>query len=251
MFSLGTSPRDKINLANQKLYENGKAIAKIEKAWKNTEKTFIFNLVNDHFDKRYDMGGWGIHSFDDYNADILNCRGGEISRDAINVILTNNITASYNPLTAWILAHRMGHVLQLETIERRQQHAVGKAIECVLIGAINDTAIELSFGGNKAFYDIGFVSCIRFVDMGLRICLDMLTMRGAREASFTGGSECLPEMLAQYLITGRVRFNRNLKSFTMDHDEAKVYDIWEQAEKQINEKMAALMNMLVGFVLVW
>lgn len=120
----------------------------------------------------------GIH--DHYDHFGLDVRG---ESGTIRVILLGNISPTDKiPITPWILAHKIGHSFQ----------DVGSTVDYPNISNIVKRIDTLT--GNTSPYEM--------FEPHPRI-LDQMTVRSARSGRLVV-SEVFPELVAQYLITGRV-----------------------------------------------
>ncbi|CAM6053353.1 unnamed protein product [Sphagnum tenellum] len=134
-------------------------------------------------------------------------RMAEPARDRITLVLNGNQTGRYMPMNAWILAHRFGHAIQLRDKNEPETFVLDPTIFAEFEKIYNAVCIQfpitfpvfrtsLFAGGNTA---TDYFRC--FVET-------LCTMRSARQGIITHIGEVMPELLAQYLISGGVRFNR-------------------------------------------
>jgi len=117
--------------------------------------------------------------------------------DAITCIYTNNVTTAFNyiPLNAWIYGHRFGHMLQIDggyNIDKVQisestvMQEVRNSMQTLARLPVN---VDEKRSNNMAEY-----------------CLMLLlgTMRSVRRCDISSGLEIFPELIAQYLICGKI-----------------------------------------------
>jgi hypothetical protein len=117
--------------------------------------------------------------------------------DAITIVFTNNTGAERIPLTAWMMAHRIGHAIRKGGAERAWAEA------------------DKHFwnGINEIMRDVYRLSVQRgsFSSMSnsdYKALIDAIgTMRSARQKTIARPYEFVYEMFAQYLNTGEVKFN--------------------------------------------
>jgi len=128
------------------------------------------------------------------------------SPDTITIVFTNNTGAERIPLTAWMMAHRIGHAIRRGGASRAWDNAVKHFWNGIdeIMRDVYRLPIERSSlytMSNPAWY---------------KALIDAIgTMRSARQKTIARPSEFVYEMFAQYLNTGEVKFNpapKNLMS---------------------------------------
>ena len=85
---------------------NHKAVEKIHKKWSNTKQNFDFYFIRDQKAFKFVQQG-------EVDQDWVKKNLGEDippNPNAITIIFTNNTGVEKIPMTAWMIAHRMGHV---------------------------------------------------------------------------------------------------------------------------------------------
>ena len=120
-----------------------------------------------------------------------------IDEDAINIIFTQNVAGERVPFTAGIIAHRLGHAVAKYNPEYREftetvQNKAGKILREFF-------GIELSI----ATYDLNQES----MNILKRFYEEIGTMRSARNHKLRAHFEFPHELIAQYILTGGVKFN--------------------------------------------
>lgn len=169
---------------------NPKGVEKIKRSWSNSKESFDMYFVREkNAYKHTDIGevdaNWVMQNL-----------GLEIQPNAgaITMIYTNNIGTEKMPMTAWTIAHRLGHAI-------RRESEVDKFIREVEFDFIQ---LLQSLYNHYPKHDIGMsVSNPNFKALAMAIG----TMRSARERSVRNFYEFVFEMMAQYLITGHIKFN--------------------------------------------
>lgn len=145
--------------------------------------------------------------------------GQGIKEDSINIVFTNNKGAQRVPMTPWIMAHRIGHVLRRAYGRNGQSHGSGYAYreaENYLIQGTSDI-LEYDYGQTqwKARTDLD-LSTFGNGERGAARQKQMLyksfwsqigTFRSAREQKLREYFEMLNELIAQYITTGGIKFN--------------------------------------------
>lgn len=183
---------------SRKLFNNPKGREKIEGAFRNTKENFRFFI-------KPVLTRPGVF-------DNIRRKGVTPDPDSITVLYTNNVTIDNRPLTAWCLAHRIGHAIQTEKSPYRQPSEIMSII------------IDI-------FKQKGHVDLVNDVN-------DLFTMRSARNRVLTNGFDFFGELVAQHIISGRVRFNR------LD------YQGIAEAEQKIDSIISEMLASLRGKILV-
>lgn len=159
----------------------------------------------------------------------------------INVIYTNNITArgGYQPMTPWILAHRIAHALYHESV----YHATDKVINEAFHSVVN------FYVPNKKFvyvnmFETGTESILKFWKI-------FGTMRSARKNELTNVLDTSGEMIAQYLINGKVTLNKDFpEQIDVGNNVYRRFTSVDEAVKMVSkfeeEINASLTNMFVA-----
>lgn len=191
---------------DRKLLSNEKAVRKITAQWARTEQDFNFYFVN--MPEARGKTEVGMVS-PEWLAENLpkTTEVFKYERDAINVIFTNNSADQHIPMTGWIIAHRLSHAMD----RLDQVHLVGEARNRILeiMGAILRDGYNLksapdsvrSWRSARQFQNINWDIVYR------RFYEAIGTMRSARERKIRNEFEFLHELFAQYLLTGKIRFN--------------------------------------------
>jgi len=194
---------------DRRLLTNPKALKKITGMWKFPEET-MFNiiLVNHPDGGKHTEVGEVSHDWCETNMPRIWAELEPLLDDSqVNVIFTNNKGDERVPLTGWIMAHRLGHCLLARQVQKPSYY-MQEAME-TFSRYVND-ALEyygIPFPHTKEWYkwprngpSLGFLH---------EIC----TFRAAREKNIRNPAEVPLELLAQYMVTGRVRFNEFPKHF--------------------------------------
>jgi hypothetical protein len=115
--------------------------------------------------------------------------------DTITVVYTNNTGVDRVPLTAWILAHRIGHSI-------RKRNPVWDQV----VGQITRSFNEIL----QDYYGVNIPN-IRLMSAAPEVYQAFFnaigTMRSARQNAITRPYEFMYELLAQYINSGSVKFN--------------------------------------------
>jgi hypothetical protein len=124
--------------------------------------------------------------------------------DAISIFFTNNKGDQRFPMTPWIMAHRIGHVLRNRSQRPTPYGRFSQDITAFMTG------LTKCYGGltpprNANSY--GFVSPFAYDTPIRQVAHAIGTMRSARTRDLRNAGEFVHELFAQYLITGRIELN--------------------------------------------
>lgn len=216
---------------DRKLISSPKGIQKIIKTFSRTPfnfEIFFVNITtgeidgddrkpNDYVDDMSDVYKAGIH--DEYFG--ITGKPG-----VIRVVMISNLSPldAKIMMTGWILAHKIGHAIQDHYAENYKRRASFIAKIRELQNAIAYTAnngVKISTSHGLAYpYPFDFDK--------------NLTMKSARSGKLTNQFEMFAELIAQYLVDGKVTFKEPLRKY----------------EERVNAAMASLFTELLGKVLV-
>lgn len=185
---------------DRKLLTNPKAIKKITAMWSKTEQDFNIYLVNNAEANRHTEVGLVDRQWLDQN--MPNTSGSiNVNPDAINVIFTNNKGDERVPMTGWIMAHRLGHAFYRYT-GRDQFQDLHDAAEELRASAV--MSMNMLF---NARIKEGRYFDARDDRLMTRFYEAIGTFRSARDGNIRNEGEFIHECFAQYLLTGKVKFN--------------------------------------------
>lgn len=179
-------------------FTNPKGVHKAKSMWAAVEQDFNLNILNNQWPQGgYKRGGvlaigyvQGLEAFKD--KDLI------LSKDAINVVYTNNVASDYVPMTGWILAHRMCHAITCRPSYVNLDRAVHQSIS----EALSSYNLEI-----KSRDWSGFTVLDELPRGGYELANALLTMKSARERRLRQALELLPELITQYLMKGEITFN--------------------------------------------
>lgn len=162
---------------------------------------FDFNIVAVMDSKHTSITGakhWALHQLGDEFKDPT----------AINVIFTNNTTGKddYMPPTAWILVHRVAHTLLITPDDKVSKGGLQEKFWSRLVPFFAKLQGLDEITGP---YDQGYGQ-VNSGSIGNYIMHLIMTQRSARAfPNFAHRDiDFVPEMMAQYCVTGRIKFNR-------------------------------------------
>jgi len=170
------------------ILNNPAGVEKIHKLWSNSKNTFdLYFIKSKDAYKHVEVGEVSPQWVkENLKVDI------EPKPDAITIIFTNNVGDQKVPMTAWIIAHRLGHAIRRTDV-------------------FNDNfAKEIT----RDFYDLA--NQVYGIEKGSDIyerntklrplALALGTMRSARKENLRNFNELAYELVAQYITTGKITF---------------------------------------------
>lgn len=188
------------------ILENPNATEKIMKKWSNTKENFEVHFVRSEKAQKHRQVGEVSKEWvkEELDFDV------QPQPDTITVIFTQNESAEKVPMTAWTLAHRVGHAIFINKEFSRE--FVGKIEKDFLTLLDKVYGVPSRIGriwGNQLEY--------RLEDMLLlgKFVQEIGTMSSARNKRVGNFIEFLFELVAQYIITGKIRFKSLPRTFTM------------------------------------
>lgn len=196
-FSKRYSLKSKID---RELVTHPKAVEKITRQWEKTKFDFDIFVINDKRTQGQEFVEIGevLEDFL-YNEMKLKPEEFSLNPDAITIFFTNNQASERVPLNGWTMAHRLGHALRMSrTSEMREAYQnFIRHLEKQFVDILKDVyGINLkSLSGSER-------------DKILKYAAQQIgTMKSARDSNLRNWGEFAHELLAQYLISGEIRFN--------------------------------------------
>lgn len=201
--------------ADRGILQSPKGIEKIKRLWQNTSNDFNMYMVNSPEANRYTEVGIVSKEWLEENMPktypFLQLRD-----DQINVIFTNNKATQRHPMTAWIIAHRLGHAFWTWSFGTgnagRSSHGYKETRQQMLfyVGQLASQYSD-SFTSDQMGIRYGSGQTTTAHDTHEKIFLGLYneigTMKSARDRKIRNEFEFLHELFAQYIITGSVKFN--------------------------------------------
>jgi hypothetical protein len=193
------------------ILSNDNGVEKIRKLWGKVDQTFDLYFLRS-------SDGWKHTEVGEVSEDWVreNLKIDiPIDYDHTTVIFTNNKGSEKVPMTAWTLAHRFGHACRRYGGNKDMQNTwtyFNNEYE-VLVKQISSEIYghQLGKSGPSGWGDQGsHDSYMRNRKIRLEISQGLGTMKSARDRNLRNHEEFLYELVAQYMITGRVKLNRNL-----------------------------------------
>jgi hypothetical protein len=180
-------------------------VKKIKKLWNKTEENFDIYMVSTKHGWKYTEVGEVDEDFIVNNLKIKV----PINRDHITIFYTNNKGSEKVPTTAWTLAHRFGHALR-----RKKGYSKNDAYDQIfntinnLVENISENIYNVSTKNNFGDYEKRYKND----KIKKQIVLGLGTFRSAREKILRDYYEFTNEIIAQYIIQGKITFNKKLPS---------------------------------------
>lgn len=187
------------------ILENPNATEKIMRKWSNTKENFEVHFVRSEKAQEYRGIAAGEKSREwvkeELDFDV------EPQPDTITIIFTQNDSNENEkvPMTAWTIAHRVGHAIYAN---KEFHQGFAKKIEkdfltlLYRVYGVGSKAAKWSDGLENAYLLAYFAEKIG-------------TMSSARNKKLGGFEEFLYELVAQYILTGKIKFNSLPKTFTI------------------------------------
>lgn len=153
---------------------------------------------------------------------------------AITVVLTHNEGTNRVPLTPWIIAHRMGHAIAYSM--RKEINGLFNTLDDVF----RFLKAKMNLKPEEVAYAIG-------------------KMRSTRQRRLTSYFEFVFECFAQYLIAGRIKFNRFTDPVSIEASDGlhtqddfadHLNEVLDFTEDKLNAKCAEILASLKGKVVV-
>lgn len=181
-----------------------KGVEKIKRLWQNTKQDYNMMMVNSPEAGRHkEVGEVNMAWLEENMPNTLPQL--DLRDDAINVIFTNNSAAERVPMTAWTMAHRLGHAFWAhkgrvdgyQEIRKYLLFVMGKIAAQYTPSIRDDTYRGTEINTKSPEHDKILVAL--YSEVG--------TMKSARDRNIRNEFEFLHELFAQFIITGKVEFN--------------------------------------------
>lgn len=194
---------------DRRLLTRPTTVQKFLDRWRRSKHIFDIYLVNTPRSNKADFREIGKIEGDKLNDDLGTAI--EFQPDAISVVFTNNVGAEKVPFTGWIAAHRFGHALW-----RMQSPRAWKRIQYVFNQILDAYNLPIHYPYRISKYDSERGEYSRMAYGGWMttstqryhkyLAQHIGTMQSARTNRLRTPYEFYYELLAQYMLTGRVRF---------------------------------------------
>lgn len=195
---------------DRKMVTAEKAVRNIHKKLGRTDYSLNLYFVNDPKVKDFQEYGkvdldWVQENLPPNVAQHLQSKSGLID-DAINIIYVGNSAGERVPMSPWTLAHRLGHSLE-KTERLRGRHGAYSEADNHLHDQVK---MIMSYYGKDNFNTRPFVKSgsVRRDELAFKYLFHAIaTFKSARDQNIRDYFEVMNELLAQYIITGHIKFN--------------------------------------------
>jgi hypothetical protein len=242
-------PRDR------KIIQHPKAIERTRKKFGSTEYDFDFYFVNTPAANKHSEVGmvkpeWVKQNLGD---EVYNAIEPNLNADHIQVIFTNNKGSERKNMTAWMMGHRIGHALARENGARSGYYY--KEASDHLISQLSDMlqhyGIQEFPRSEKQISQYNSPKTRQHQLAMLQFFYEVATFKSARDRNIRDWFEILNEMIAQYLTTGKVKFNPAPKSFGNTRQRYLLRDDYEDVNDELQglaRDMTYMIDSLLGSV---
>jgi hypothetical protein len=211
------------------ILENPNATEKIMRKWSNTKENFEVHFVrSEKGSAMYPFSGEVSKEWVKKNLDF----DVQPQPDTITVIFTQNIGAEKVPMTAWTVGHRFGHaIFNVKEFDIQFYEKIKKDFITFLH---NVYGVGGEFRGDLTF--VKNVDYPYYASLLDSFAKQIGTMSSARNKKLLNFGEFVFELVAQYVVTGKIEFNPLPRKFIITnkdnlerHEEVKIND--EKFEK--------------------
>lgn len=225
-------------------------VEKIKKLWAKTRQDFDIYMVSTKEGWKYTEVGEVDPYFvrDKLKLDI------PINDNNITIFYTSNKGAEKIPTTAWTLAHRFGHAL------RRSGDINGNSyeyiqLEMLLKRMIHQIAEKIYRKDLKvSSFEPDFKKIRKMQELERQVAHALGTFKSARDRKLRNVYEFTNEVVAQYIITGKVVFNREFPKilptyFTWGNPQGPYsVQITPELQEEIDDIISYFENEVYGWV---
>jgi hypothetical protein len=187
------------------ILENPKAVEKIHRHWQNSKHNFDFYFLRSYSGMKHREVGSVTPEWVKNNLGI----NIEPKEDSITVIFTTNTGTEKIAMTAWALAHRLGHAIKRDSVFEKY---FSKEIERDFF-----EILKYVYEINPSSYDNNYTHAgLVDTDKAMKSLFSSIgKMKSARENKLVSRYEFVYELVAQYIITGKITFNDLPKSLIL------------------------------------
>jgi hypothetical protein len=185
--------------ADTGILKSTKGLEKIKTKWKIDEPVDIYLLKGKEYRKYVELGKVSFEFIrDTLKLDV------PIDSDHITIFYTQNTGAEKIPATPWTLAHRFGHALARRdgmALKNQAYENLRKTIE-----ELFDSVGKIVYGRTtKDYYSTNNTSLRKYRK---ELAHALGTFKSARNRNLRADFEFTNEIIAQFIITGDVKLNR-------------------------------------------
>lgn len=203
------------------LIRNPRSIEMVKKKFGNTDFVFNFYFVNTTRANKFTEIGMVKPKWVEENLgkEVYDAVSKNLDNDSINVVFTNNKGEERMPMTAWIMAHRIGHAAAKNNRMRTNYYyqqvsdtiiaTLSQIMECYGKKGFPNSELELT-----PTYDYSNTNYRRKNQLIMKnFFQSVCTFKSARDKNLRDWFEVTNELIAQYLTTGKIKFNPAPQSF--------------------------------------
>lgn len=199
------------------IIQHPKAIERTRKKFGATNFDFDFYFVNTKEAKNYTEVGVVKPAWvkDNLGDEVYKAIEPNIGQNHIQIIFTNNSGAERKNMTAWMMAHRIGHALMRENNVHGSgyyYHQAGDFLVRSLSEILQHYGIQNFPKSEKQLTSYRENNRPSQLTL-MHFFYEIATFRSARDRNIRDWFEVLNELVAQYLTTGKVKFNKAPASF--------------------------------------
>jgi len=186
------------NKVDRAIISSPKAVSKIKRQFEKTNHTFDLWFINDPRVKEYQEIGnvdlWYIRN----KLKLTEEEFPDPNPNNITILFTNNSGDERAMMTGWIMAHRISHAFRSGQSSTSGKWAYFyRELNNIILKLTNDIyGLRLQTTGDNSKGNL-----FRYVMMAIG------TMKSARDNTLARVPEFSHEIFAQYLITGKIKFN--------------------------------------------
>jgi hypothetical protein len=244
--------------ASRGILTSDMGVKKIKTLWNKLPEVVDMYFVSSKHGWKYTEVGEVSYEFvrDKLHLDI------PIDSDHITVIYTNNKGAEKVPTTGWTLAHRFGHALRRQSNYKMNplyndvQKSVDELVDYIGLNLYNKKQVS------KDAYNFSYNAGEDMSKIRKAICHALGTFRSAREKLLRNSYEFTNELVAEYIVTGKITFNKQYPRilatrYTWGHaqgayrkplDEQEMEEVMEYVSYKEEEILSLLQTMIENSV---
>lgn len=219
------------NLIDRRLVTNPHSVEKIKNMWSKCEIPFNMYYVNlpgaaNFVEHGIVELGWLQKNLPKVHA-VLATKNID---DAVHVIFTNNLGSERVPLTGWIQAHRFAHALVAGYHPYGEVPYTKYSVDEFRKNVRKKVCEILSEGYRLPFKNLDEYDFNTQNKLVLAFLHGIGTFKSARDKKIRASFEFYNELIAQYIITGGIRFNPLPEIFKYRNTTHKLTDNQENRE---------------------
>ena len=200
------------------LIKNPRTIDIVKKKFNSTNHNFNLYFVNSPKANKHTEVGEVDPKWvsDNLGEDIYNeVVNGKDFDESVNIIFTNNKGSERMAMTGWIMAHRIGHALARRNGMKSGYEYVEASnalldafANCMEYYSIND--VDRTDDRFSRTYTLGSYNKSKRRNQLLMLSFfyEVATFKSARDKNIRDWFEVLNELIAQYITTGKIKFNK-------------------------------------------